>query len=59
MNLKAIFLPWLVIREARQSADYWHDAYWKLAAENGELKRIIAKFDHDGDGKPGGSKKRS
>jgi hypothetical protein len=29
-----------------------------LAKENASLKAQLAKFDHDGDGKPGGSKRR-
>jgi hypothetical protein len=30
-----------------------------LAADNVRLRSMVSKFDHNGDGKPGGSKKRN
>ena len=63
--LKEIFLPWLVIRDLRDELRIRRElgaVRWRLQLkaerEAEDLRAQLSKFDHDGDGKPGGSKKR-
>lgn len=58
MNLTRIFNPWSTIRELEADLERMDDGFWRVSRENAELRAQIAKFDHDGDGKPGGSRKR-
>lgn len=56
---KSIFLPWLVIADLRDQLEQERarTTYWMEAARG--ATSAAAKFDHDGDGRPGGSRKKA
>jgi hypothetical protein len=55
-TLSELFNPWRELDRRNSelaSAESLRDDY------KARLDKILARFDHDGDGKPGGSKKRA
>lgn len=48
----------LRLRVEALDAKNWRDAFYAKSAQLDEARAHIAKFDHDNDGKPGGSKPR-
>lgn len=42
----------------RRATQHWFGKFIKVRDERDDLRAQVAKMDHDGDGKPGGSKPR-